>query len=228
MVSGIDRILIAVPDPVSAAWEYGRLVGCDPLPPATGSGAQDVRCFDLGNTVIELRAASAPAHIAGLVFRVEGGETEPVTLSNFLGLNLQLVDGTVTAGQRAGGPRALLRVDHLVLRTTSAQDCIELFSGLGIRLALDKTVPEWGGRMLFFRTGKLTLEVVEPERGELVRDEFWGIAYECEDIEQSARRLRAVGVGLSDIRPGRKPGTRVATLKSHCLGIPSLLLQGVT
>jgi hypothetical protein len=36
------------------------------------------------------------------------------------------------------------------------------------------------------------------------------------------------GVTLSGIREGRKPGTRVATVKSHCLGIPTLLIEPVT
>ncbi len=40
-----------------------------------------------------------------------------------------------------------------------------------------------------------------------------------------AARLRAAGVSLSELRKGRKPGTRVATVKSHCLGLPTLLLE---
>ena len=43
----------------------------------------------------------------------------------------------------------------------ACDDYAALFNGeLGIRLALDQDVPQWGGRMLFFRTGKLTLEVI--------------------------------------------------------------------
>ena len=36
------------------------------------------------------------------------------------------------------------------------------------------------------------------------------------------------GIAASSMREGRKPGTLVATLKSHNLGIPTLLIQPAT
>ena len=79
--------------------------------------------------------------------------------------------------------------------------------------------------MLFFRTGKLTLEVIESDREQAGSDFFWGIAYQCPNLEEACRELAERGVALSEIRDGRKPGTRVATVKSHCLGIPTLLIE---
>ncbi|MCV6614434.1 MAG: hypothetical protein OIF35_05595 [Cellvibrionaceae bacterium] len=38
------------------------------------------------------------------------------------------------------------------------------------------------------------------------------------------QRLENVGVQISEIRPGRKPGTVVATVTSHHLGIATILL----
>jgi hypothetical protein len=71
----------------------------------------------------------------------------------------------------------------------------------------------------------MTLEVIanadtgpEPPR-------FWGVAFQCGDIKAEHARLSAAGVALSEVRKGRKPGTRVATIKSHCLGLPTLLLE---
>ena len=32
-------------------------------------------------------------------------------------------------------------------------------------------------------------------------------------------------VAVSEVREGRKPGTRVCTVKSHCLDVPTLLVQ---
>ena len=52
-----------------------------------------------------------------------------------------------------------------------------------------------------------------------------GIAFQCGDLERTALELARRGVSLSGIRPGRKPGSLVATVKSHCLGIPTLFLQ---
>ncbi len=116
-------------------------------------------------------------------------------------------------------------VDHLVLRTGDADDCIRLFrDDIGMRLALDQTVQEWGGRMLFFREGGMTLEVIENSSKRPEQDFFWGICYRCGDIDAVHAELVARGVLLSDIREGRKPGTRVATIKSHVGGVPSLLL----
>ena len=115
------------------------------------------------------------------------------------------------------------------MRTGDAQACIDLFAEeLGLRLALDKTVPAWGGRMLFFRTAKLTLEVIAADQEQHHSDYFWGIAYQCADLLRLSQNLQERGVALSEIRDGRKPGTRVATLKSHCLGIPTLLVQPAT
>lgn len=79
--------------------------------------------------------------------------------------------------------------------------------------------------MVFFRAGKLTLEVIESAREHSADDYFWGIAYQCSNLDQTARLLAQRGVRLTEIRAGRKPGSRVATVKSHSLGIPTLLVQ---
>ena len=43
--------------------------------------------------------------------------------------------------------------------------------------------------------------------------------------QRLAAELASRGVTLTAVRDGRKPGTRVATLKSHDLGIPTLLIE---
>ncbi len=118
------------------------------------------------------------------------------------------------------------KVDHVVLYSNHAQTCIELFSELlGMRLALDKTVPQWGGRMLFFRSGQLTLEIISPTEPFHGADYYWGIAYQTSSLDQVHQALTDQAVTVSDIRSGRKPGTRVATLKSHQLGIPTIIIE---
>lgn len=228
MVTGFERIIISVPEIGEAADEYRSLMGVEPFP-AELSDAGKVLWFDLGNTVVQLQRGSiGEAAITGIVFSVPGGEGDSGPVANQKGLDLHLSDGAALVPFRREQSQVPgLRVDHLVLRTADAQGCIDLFGGrLGIRLALDKTVPEWGGRMLFFRTGQLTLEIIASD--EIGQDVFWGIAYQCGDIELTAKRLLASGVALSEIRDGRKPGTRVATVKSHCLGLPTLLIEAAT
>jgi len=229
MVTGFDRIVIAVPALAGASGEYRQLLGMEPSS-VSAAGESPRAWFFLPNTVIELVESPVDrAAIEGIVFTSTGGGGAQSPVANTRGLNLSLCNGEATATAREQHRETLtaqMRVDHLVLRTGDAAGCIALFEQqLGIRLALDKTVPEWGGRMLFFRAGKLTLEVIEPSSELSAADHFWGIAYQCADLDQLARQLAARGVSLSEVRAGRKPGSRVATVKSHSLGIPTLLIE---
>ena len=116
-------------------------------------------------------------------------------------------------------------VDHVVVKTQSAE-AAKTFYGeqLGIRLALEQDVPEWGGTQLFFRASSMSIEVISSEKAP-EQDELWGLALKTNDIEATHARLSEHGVEISDIRDGRKPGTRVCTAKSHTLGVPTLLIE---
>jgi len=228
MVSAFERIIIAVPALAEAAASYRLLLGREAAR-IEGEGPACAR-FQLPNTTIELvEFEGEQPRLQGIVFGAAGAGACDQPLANSRGLDIRLCAPGGAAPPGAGAKQPApggLRVDHLVLRTTNAADCIDLFGRrLGIRLALDKTVPEWGGRMLFFRTGKLTLEVIEALQGQPAADYLWGIAFQCGDLERTALELARRGVSLSGIRPGRKPGSLVATVKSHCLGIPTLFLQ---
>ncbi len=216
-----DRILITVPDLGAAVASCELLLGA---PDDAGGGCAR---WVLANTAIEARerAGVAPA-VSGLVLADPAAAAHPVPLDNALGLNLATCDGSAMDALRTTAPERPLRIDHLVLRTVDADACIALFRDrLGIRLALDQTVQKWGGRMLFFRGGKMTLEVVQSGANGDAGNDFWGVAYQCDDIDGVVAGLVGRGVAVSEVRDGRKPGTRVATIKSHCLGIPSLLIQ---
>ncbi len=227
MVSSFDRITLAVDDLAQAMKHYGLLL--DAVPERC-EGSRPSAWLGLANTVIELvEIVAGEPGIAGLVLAGESGAATAKALPNSRGLDLSICDGSITAQFREQAVRSqsrALRVDHLVLRTGCADGCIALFQRqLGIRLALDQNVPEWGGRMLFFRAGKMTLEVIERPGREQGGDAFWGIAYRCDNLDSQLLRLREAGVEVSEVRKGRKPGTRVATLKSHRLGIPTLLIE---
>lgn len=220
-----DRILMAVPDMDVARAQYRVLIDAAGEVSVTPDGRRVAR-WGLPNTVIQLVEDSVETpRLQGIAFNVPGADMQDELVPNTLGIDIRECDGQSTAEFRdlyPEGQSESLLVDHVVLRTEDAGACIALFRDrLGIRLALDKTVPAWGGRMLFFRGGKLTLEVIESDGA----SGFWGIAYQCTDIAVTSERLRSAGVTLTDIREGRKPGTRVATVKSHCLDIPTLLIQ---
>jgi catechol 2,3-dioxygenase-like lactoylglutathione lyase family enzyme len=225
VVRRFDRISLAVPDVAQAAAQYQQLFG---LPGYVPPGSPAVAWWDLSNTVIELVEADVERpYIKAIIFNCPALAHDERSLPNSLGLEIRGCDGRATAqlrGRQELAAPAGLSVDHLVLRSNSAQRCLAFFEQeLGMRLALDKTVPEWGGRMLFFRCGGLTLEVIESTRQP--RNAFWGLAYQCRDLAQMVTDLHERGVAVSALREGRKPGTRVATVKSHCLDIPTLLLE---
>ena len=216
MVDGYSTINIEVPELDAALDEYSGLLGAFAVDEASGAAT-----LPLGNVsirVLENRERGA-AVIAGLTLWCP----EPVPMPTNL-RQLSLSQQAERAVSGSGTSTGIAAVDHVVLRTSDADDCIRLFGDdLGMRLALDQQVPEWGGRMLFFRCGKLTLEVIQgkdaPEE-----DHFWGITYLCDDLDATLSALDGAGVAHSGNRLGRKPGTRVATVKSHCLGIPTLLI----
>lgn len=229
MARKFDRIVLVVPDLQAAVQQYQLLFGTAPFTYKNFRG-ESAACWDLTNTVMELAQSTVDKpRIQGIVFNsLEAAQGES-PVANSMGIDIRLCDGHPTADFRRLRPEgqcAALSVDHVVLRTDDANACIELFSGeLGIRLALDKKAPEWGGRMVFFRTGKLTLEVIESDIDTSGGNFFWGLAYQCQDLADLAGKLGERGVAVSGIREGRKPGTLVATLKSHCLDIPTLLIQ---
>ena len=118
------------------------------------------------------------------------------------------------------------KLDHVVINTNDPEGLIEVYRDtFGIRLALDQTVEKWGGRMLFFRLNKTTIEVIAKEDDQKPRDSLWGMAWEVKNIEKTHKRLSEAGVILTDIKDGRKPNTLVTTVKSHTLNIPTLLIE---
>jgi catechol 2,3-dioxygenase-like lactoylglutathione lyase family enzyme len=123
-------------------------------------------------------------------------------------------------GGTAGTADAL---DHVVVRSADASAALALYGqGLGIRLALDRSIG--GRRMLFFRIGGVTIEVVEDHsRGS--SDAFGGLAYRVADVDSANARLRTLGFDVSDVRDGAKPGTRVFTVRDGTCSVPTLFLE---
>ena len=121
---------------------------------------------------------------------------------------------------------AINRLDHLVINTNDADGFIEIYKDtFGIRLALDKYIEHWNKRMLFFRLNQTTLEVVEKKDDLAPHDSLWGLAWNVAEIDEAHKRLSSAGVDISSIKDGIKENTRVATIKSHTHGVPTLLIE---
>ncbi len=118
------------------------------------------------------------------------------------------------------------RLDHVVVVTGDADRAAANFGArLGLELRLDRAIRDAGFRGLFFRCGGAVVEVIVPPSAAGGEDSFGGIAWRVADLQAARERLTALGVELSDIRPGRKPGTHVTTVRDPDLATPILLIS---
>jgi len=140
---------------------------------------------------------------------------------------LQHTDGALPQIS-ARGAGAVTSLDHLVINTPNPERAVALYGArLGLRFALDRTAQEWKTRFLFFRLGGLTLEVIHRlDQAHVLNDPdtIWGLTWAVDDLEAARARLAGAGLTVSDIRKGRKPGSRVFTVKDGTLGIPTLFI----
>jgi catechol 2,3-dioxygenase-like lactoylglutathione lyase family enzyme len=124
-------------------------------------------------------------------------------------------------------PASITAMDHVVVSTTDPERAVALYGArLGLDMALDRSHPEWG-RLMFFRCGDLIVEVTSRpgKSDESKPDRLRGVCWRVLDIDATHARLVAAGVDVSEVRTGRKPGTRVMTVKSGTCGVPTLLVQ---
>lgn len=117
-------------------------------------------------------------------------------------------------------------IDHVVVMTADAPAAIALYGErLGLRLAFDRTFPERGLRLLFFRIAGITVEIAAPLGASDGPDRFWGISYRVPDIDTARARIAAAGFDVSDVRTGHKPGTRVCTVRAGTHGVATLFIE---
>lgn len=120
-------------------------------------------------------------------------------------------------------------IDHAVVQTPDADAGIRLYrDGLGLRLALDRGFPDWGMRLVFVRVGGVTIELAQPLRDAPQprnTDRLWGLSWRVPNADAVRARLAEAGLDVSEVRPGRKPGTRVLSVKDGTCGVPTLLIE---
>jgi len=118
-------------------------------------------------------------------------------------------------------------LDHIVVSTEDSERAAALYGArLGLDMALDRSHQDWG-QLMFFRCGDLIVEVVRRPvaGGDATHDKLWGLSWRVGDIEAARARLMAAGVEVSEIRTGRKPGTRVMSIRSRTCGVQTLFLE---
>jgi catechol 2,3-dioxygenase-like lactoylglutathione lyase family enzyme len=124
---------------------------------------------------------------------------------------------------------AVTGLDHVVIRTTHPNRAAALYGArLGLDMRLDRTEPKWGSRLMFFRCGDLIVEIVhdlKDEPSDAPDNKLWGLSWRVANAEAAQARLKSADFNVSDVRPGRKPGTRVFTVRDNTLGVPTLIVE---
>jgi catechol 2,3-dioxygenase-like lactoylglutathione lyase family enzyme len=217
-----DSVRVHVAELDVAARAYELLLG------VRASSRDGVQRFQLGRGAVELAQGEPGLHALRFVATGDEATAWPTEDGAFHGLCVR-VGPLLDTNAPAAAHDAVDAIDHVVIHSPDLDRACALWRDrLGLRLALDREFPGRGLRMLFFRSGSVTLEFV----GTLTQpvdpgcpDYLYGIAYRVSDIEACRARLLRGGLDVSTIRPGHKPGTSVATVRSGTADVPTLLLS---
>jgi len=218
----LDGVRISVPEPAAAVAAYERLLD------AGAALVEDGRWrFQLARGAIEIVAGDGSQPRTAVTFATEDGDdlaTWPADADDLGGLDVLVL----APPPAASVSRGVAAIDHVVVRTGDPERAIAHWRDrLGLRLALDRTFPDRQLRLLFFRSGGLTLEYAHALGAveALGDDAVHGVSYRIDDADQARARLLAAGLDVSEVRPGMKPGSKVLTVRSGTAGVPTLFIE---
>lgn len=128
---------------------------------------------------------------------------------------------------------AITGLDHVVIGTPAPDRAAALYGArLGLDMALDRTNPDWGVRLMFFRCGDMIVEIAHSLKDSGLKawsgegpDRFRGLSWRATDAQATQQRLVAAGFDVSEAKPGRKPGTKVFTVRNRTCGVPTIVIQ---
>jgi catechol 2,3-dioxygenase-like lactoylglutathione lyase family enzyme len=121
-------------------------------------------------------------------------------------------------------------LDHIVIATPQPERAAALYGArLGLEMKLDRSNPEWGSRLMFFKCGDLVVEIAHDLKKGLHDgpDNAWGLSWRVPNVEATQKRLSAAGFNVSNVRTGRKPGTQVFTVRDRNANVPTLVIGRV-
>ena len=144
------------------------------------------------------------------------------------GVAIALAERARRASTKPGKADGVQALDHVVINTAHADRAVALYGArLGLDFRLDRSNPQWGSRLMFFRCGGAVVEIGARLGGETsdAPDRLSGLAWRVTDPDAAQARIAAAGFDVSEVRVGRKPGTKVFTVRSGVPGAPTLMLS---
>jgi catechol 2,3-dioxygenase-like lactoylglutathione lyase family enzyme len=148
------------------------------------------------------------------------------------GLNILLSapprDGVAWPLSEPTGDGPIAQLDHVVIQTPNPDRALGVYGAkLGLDLRLDRSNPDWKVRQFFFRCADSVVEfaagIDRPVSD--APDRFGGLAWQVTDIDAAHARIASAGFDVSEVKTGRKPGTRVCTIRSGVASAPTLLIS---
>jgi catechol 2,3-dioxygenase-like lactoylglutathione lyase family enzyme len=145
------------------------------------------------------------------------------------GVSIALAERTRRFSPKPAPVGAVVGLDHVVINTPNPDRAVALYGArLGLDFRLDRSNPQWGSRLMFFRCGGAVVEIGARLGGEAAPDgpdRLSGLAWRVAEPDAAQARLAAAGLDVSEVRAGRKPGTKVFTVRSGVPGAPTLMLS---
>ncbi len=234
VILGLDQVVLPVPALAASVAAYQALFDAEPAQRGEGWAR-----FALANTALVLMQGNGPRSLAFRVASLDSAATLvarrglPGEARDWLGAPAVALDATAARGlsllltANPATPGNGPRLDHAVIRSADPERTIALLAGrLGLDLRLDRSNPAWGQRLLFFRCGDTVVEVSHPLAEGIgdAPDSLWGLTWGVPDAGAWHERLSAAGVDISPLRTGRKPGTRIFTVRDRATGLPTAIL----
>jgi catechol 2,3-dioxygenase-like lactoylglutathione lyase family enzyme len=215
----LDSVRIATPDLEAALAAYQVLLGTAPVP---HGGAHR---FQLGRGAVELEAGEGALRAVRFT-----AEDAPPLPPGFHGIDVRVEPPDDPRPTASASP--VVAIDHVVVHTPDPERAVALWrDAMGLRLALDRVFAERGLRLLFFRSGGITLEYASPQPAPAEHDgvdRLYGLSYRLAggkaELEAHRQRLLQAGFDVSEVRRGMRRGTSVAAVRSRTAGVPTLLL----
>ena len=246
MISKLDAVVVEVNDLAAAVHDYEALTG------VTGVLEQfrgdDSACFHLTNVCLRLVTTAGRQGLKQLAFQssdltaskrrlkqmglsVIEAESDDDFLSHSpdttRGISLAVTTAADSAVMSEAPNPLIAGLDHAVIASGDGDYTAALLSGrLQLDLRLDLTNPDWDSRLMFFRCGDLIIEVYQPLSKPLPaeQDRFFGLSWRTLNIDATHAALSERGFNVSPVKAGRKPGTRVCTVRDKTHGVPTLIL----